>query len=360
MSNLTLNGADIFIGFDNISRIDGFIEKKSITQIFIFVDKNTKKYCLNSILYKSNYLKKGRVIELPIGEFTKSMEVFEKICTELLITDIDRNSLIINIGGGVILDFGGFLSGVLKRGIKFINIPTTFLAQIDAAIGGKVALNLNKYKNQIGLFVDPQMIIIDPSFLSTLSKNDFLSAQAEVFKYGLIYDNAFWNKLINMNFSNQNDLLYIINECVKIKISIVQSDYFDWGKRRKLNFGHTIAHAIESLFFDIQKPISHGFAVFFGLICESYISYINYKFSKTQFISIIQEIKKIWLPIELDAKYDHRILTYIKADKKNTSCKYNFTLIQEIGSAIVNCSVSENDILLSLDFYRKYVYNNIK
>ena len=360
MNNFKLNGTDIFIGFDSISRIDTFIKKTSITKIFIFIDKNTKKYCLNSILNKSIYLKNGQVIELPIGESTKSIKVFERICAQLLVTGIDRNSLIINIGGGVILDFGGFLSGVLKRGIKFINIPTTFLAQIDAAIGGKVALNLNKYKNQIGLFVDPQMIIIDPAFLSTLSKNDFLSAQAEVFKYGLIYDNYFWTKLINMNFSNQDDLFYIITECVKIKISIVQSDYFDWSKRRKLNFGHTIAHAIESLFFDMKQPVSHGFAVFVGLICESYISYINYKFSKNQFMSIIHEIKKIGLPIKLDAKYDQHILKYIKADKKNSAGKYNFTLIQKIGSAIVNCPVSENDILLSLAFYRKNVYNNIK
>ncbi|MBF25315.1 MAG: 3-dehydroquinate synthase [Flavobacteriales bacterium] len=360
MNKFRLNGSDIFIGYDVASRIDLFIKKQAITHIYIFVDANTEKYCLKSILNSSIYLKKNQVIKLPVGEYTKSLQVFEKICTKLLSKGIDRNSLIINIGGGVILDFGGFLSSVLQRGIKFINIPTTLLAQVDASIGGKVALNLSDYKNQIGLFCNPQMTLIDPSYLLTLSKNDFLSAQAEIFKYGLIEDRNLWNKLIKCNFFNQDHLLDIITECVKIKIKIVQSDYLDWNQRRKLNFGHTIAHAVESLFFELNQPITHGFAVFIGLICESYISYKKYKFSKHQFLNIIKEIQKVWLPIKLDAQYDNLILKYLKVDKKNADYKFNFTLITEIGSAIVNCPVSTNDILLSLDYYRKNVYTGTK
>jgi len=355
MKKFSINSTPIIVGEHAVSEIHNFLKKEVFTHIFILVDANTKKYCLKHLLDESPILKNSRIIELPIGESAKSIKVFQKTCLELISYDIDRNSLIINLGGGVISDFGGFLSGVLKRGVKFINIPTTLMAQIDASIGGKVALNLNDYKNQIGLFLQPILILIDPSYLSSLSDQDFSSAKAEVLKYGLIYQKSFWNKLVSMNFNKKKDLNYIVQKCVSIKVQIVNSDYYDWNQRRKLNFGHSIAHAIESVYFRNKQSLSHGFSLCIGLICESYISYKKYNFPKIEFDSIIKEIKKVFTPIDLDSSYDDLILNYIKADKKNSNRIYNFTLINSIGSSIINCSVSDEEILLSLNFYRQNV-----
>ena len=161
-------------------------------------------------------MKSSEIIELPSGESAKSIAVFEKICLELISKNINRNSLIINIGGGAVLDCGGFLSGVLKRGLRFINIPTTLMAQIDASIGGKVGLNMNDYKNQIGLFINPELILIDPAYLDSLSNYDFLSAQAELFKYALIYSKAFWNEIINIDFDKKISNIFSIGILILI------------------------------------------------------------------------------------------------------------------------------------------------
>jgi len=359
-NQFSFNNTLVIIGDNAVFEINNFLQKKIINQIFILVDINAKKYCLPHILTHNPMLKSSEIIELPSGESAKSIAVFEKICLELISKNINRNSLIINIGGGAVLDCGGFISGVLKRGLRFINIPTTLMAQIDASIGGKVGLNINDYKNQIGLFLNPELILIDPSYLYSLSNYDFLSAQAEVFKYALIYSKSFWDEIINIEFDKKIDLKAIITRCVQIKIEIIESDYYDFNERRKLNFGHSISHAIESLFFEKKHALSHGHALSVGLICESYISHKKYHFDQEQLDGVMQKILSVFDPIELDAKYDALILKYIKADKKNSKGIYNFTLIKEIGKSIVNCSVSDQEIVSSLDFYRKNAQPNTK
>jgi len=343
----------IVVGLECISVLNNLIVKQKPSNIFIIVDRNTKQYCLPTLLCNHPVLSDSKIIEAQTGEDAKSLKSFEDICLQLIHHNIDRNSLIINLGGGVICDMGGFVSSVLKRGIQFINIPTTLMSQIDAAIGGKVGLNIAGYKNQIGVFNNPACVLIYPPYLSSLSTNELLSAQAEVFKYAIIYDESFWNQLRVLGLLKKSNLKTIILKCVSIKSTLVSADYYDWDERRKLNFGHSIAHAIESVFLKNKNPISHGFALSVGIICETYISYIKYSFSKNKFNNIVDTILEFFPIIHIDSTQDDLIINYIKSDKKNSYGLVNFTLIKDVGCALVNCPVSREEILSSLDFYRE-------
>ena len=355
-----LNGTSVFLGNNSLLSINRFIKSHRFTTIFILTDNNSKKHCLKDLFNQAPLLKNSSVIEIPSGESSKSLQIFQSICSGLIKQNIDRNSLIINLGGGVICDLGGFVASVLKRGIKFINIPTTLMSQIDASIGGKVALNLKQNKNQIGLFSNPELVIVYPRYLQSLSNIDFLAGTAEIFKYGLIHDKYFWEKVSNTAMSKKSDLTDIIAESISIKISIVKSDYYDWENRRKLNFGHSISHAIESVFFSKKKPISHGFALVVGMICATYISQNKFKFSQNILNNIVHKLLSVFPPINLDKRYDSLILKYLTSDKKNNKEIYNFTLIKGIGDSIVNCPVSKKRVVKSLDYYRKHVASNFK
>ena len=352
-SEFIFHNTPVFVGLDSISRLNQFVSNLKPSKIFILVDHNTKKHCL-PILFKHNPdLINCHIIDVGLGESIKSISNFKLVCKTLISQHIDRNSLILNLGGGVICDFGGFVSSVLKRGVRFINVPTTLMAQVDAAVGGKVALNLGDYKNQIGLFYNPKCVIVYPPFLSSLPQEHILSAHSEIFKYALIYDAYLWKKISVMGLLDISQLNTIIHKCVEIKTNIVELDYYDFHERRKLNFGHSIGHAIESIFLNQNKPMSHGFALSIGIICETYISYLRCGLSKNILNSVVEVIFNIFPYIFLDPKEDDLILEYVKYDKKNSQGLLNFTLIKNIGVALVNFPVFEKDILSSLDFYRK-------
>tara|TARA_Y100001968_G_scaffold332615_1_gene391481 strand:+ start:1883 stop:2959 length:1077 start_codon:yes stop_codon:yes gene_type:complete len=348
-----LQNTSIVIGEKCFSFLCDFLIKNKPSKVFIIVDNNTKKYCLPILLRNIPILLNSKIIFSKIGEDAKSLNSFEDTCLQLTNNYIDRKSLIINLGGGVICDLGGFVSFVLKRGVKFINMPTTLMSQVDAAIGGKVGLNLSNYKNQIGTFYNPISVLIYSPYLSSLPKNELLSAQAEIFKYALIYDKNFWSDLCATGSLEKSNYDNIIAKCVSIKIHIISSDYYDWSERRKLNFGHSIAHAIESLFIKKQHPIAHGYALAVGLICETYISYIKYGFSKKNLNSVVNNILAIFPAIHIDHKQYDLLIHYMKLDKKNAHGSLNFTLIKDIGHALVNCPVSQKEIISALNFYRE-------
>ena len=352
-SKFIFHDTPVLVGLESISRLHDFISNLKPSKIFILVDHNTKKHCL-PILFKHNPdLINCHIIDIGLGESIKSISNFQLVCKVLISKDIDRNSLILNLGGGVICDFGGFVSSVLKRGVCFINVPTSLMSQVDASIGGKVALNLGEHKNQIGLFSNPNSVIIYPPFLSSLPQEHILSAHSEIYKYALIYDAYLWEKISVMGLLDMSQLNTIIHKCVEIKTTIVELDYHDFNVRRKLNFGHSIGHAIESVFLNQNKPISHGFALSIGIICETYISYLKYGFSQNILNRVAEVILSIFPSISLHSTEDNLILEYLKSDKKNLQGLLNFTLIKDIGVAEVNCPVFEKDILSSLDFYRK-------
>ena len=349
---LSLYNSDIFVGNNSINYLTSYIKEKSPTKIFILVDSNTKNKCLPFLMKSVFGIKDSFVIEVAPGEISKSLDEVQKICNLLLYHEIDRSSLIINLGGGVICDLGGFVASIIKRGVSFINIPTTLLAQIDASIGGKVGVNFEKQKNQLGLFSNPNLVLICPVFLATLGIYEISTSYSEIIKYALIFDEKFWNKLKVFLPKKNSNLQAIIHRCVNIKISIVKRDYYDFTERRKLNFGHSIAHALEACYMDNKLHMPHGIAVFIGIICESYLSYKRATLTNKSLMHIVNLVLELFSPVYLDKKYDQKILDYIKSDKKNKNGILYFTLLNSIGTSIVNCHVPEKEVHNSLKFYR--------
>ena len=256
----------IWIGKNSFSKLD----ISNYSQVAILVDENTKRDCLSKLPQIENAL----IIEIKSGEEYKNISTCSFIWEQLTINNFDRNALLINLGGGVIGDMGGFCATTYKRGLEFIHIPTTLLAMVDASVGGKLGIDFKGFKNQIGLFNNPKAVLISSEFLETLAESELKSGFAEVVKHALISDNSLWLKLKNTPFTDL-DWEDIIDTSVQIKNKIVLADPFEKGERKKLNFGHTFGHAIESYYLEKRTPISHGEAVFMGMILETKISNLS-------------------------------------------------------------------------------------
>ena len=317
----------IWIGKNSLSKLD----ISTYSQVAILVDENTKRDCLHKLPKIENAL----VIEIKSGEEYKNISTCNFIWEQLTINNFDRNSLLINLGGGVIGDMGGFCASTYKRGLDFIHIPTTLLAMVDASVGGKLGIDFKGLKNQIGLFNNPNSVLISSEFLETLVENELKSGFAEVVKHALISDSSLWVKLKNLPFTDL-DWEDIIDTSVQIKNKIVLADPFEKGERKKLNFGHTFGHAIESYYLEKGTPISHGEAVFMGMILETEISDLS-ETKKNEIKNYI--LSNFALPYTPKKSNLHKFLIN---DKKNQDGRINFTLLSEIG----NCSF---DNLFSLD-----------
>lgn len=317
--------------------------------IFILVDENTAALLPNLIKTISK-IQNASIIEIPSGEANKTIETCIKIWKTLSDNQVNKKGLLINLGGGVITDLGGFVASTFKRGINFLNIPTTLLAMTDAAIGGKTGVDLDNFKNQIGIINSPVGIYYDSNFLSTLPKNELISGFAEVLKHGLIKSNSYWSKCTNISFDDLNWEEVILGS-VEIKCGVVKRDPYEKGERRLLNFGHTIGHAIETFMMNQSTPILHGEAVAIGIICESYISTKMAKLSKVELEEITTNISKLFPKIELKKSTFSNLIELMKNDKKNISNEINFSLLDSIGSGIFNQSCSEEMIIESLSYY---------
>ena len=317
----------IWIGKNSFSKLD----ISNYSQVAILVDENTKRDCLSKLPQIENAL----IIEIKSGEEYKNISTCNFIWEQFTINNFDRNSLLINLGGGVIGDMGGFCAATYKRGLEFIHIPTTLLAMVDASVGGKLGIDFKGFKNQIGLFNNPKAVLISSEFLETLAESELKSGFAEVVKHALISDNSLWLKLKNTPFTDL-DWEDIIDTSVQIKNKIVLADPFEKGERKKLNFGHTFGHAIESYYLEKRTPISHGEAVFMGMILETKISDLS-ETEKNEIKNFI--LSNFALPYTPKKSNLHKFLIN---DKKNQHGKINFTLLSGIG----NCSF---DNLFSLD-----------
>ncbi|CAI8201286.1 MAG: 3-dehydroquinate synthase [Cryomorphaceae bacterium] len=317
----------IWIGENSLSKFD----ISTYSKVAILVDENTKRDCLHKLPKIENAI----IIEIKSGEEYKNISTCNFIWEQLTINNFDRNSLLINLGGGVIGDMGGFCAATYKRGLDFIHIPTTLLAMVDASVGGKLGIDFKGFKNQIGLFNNPKAVLISPEFLETLAESELKSGFSEVVKHALISDNSLWVKLKNTPFTDF-DWGDIIDTNVQIKNKIVLADPFEKGERKKLNFGHTFGHAIESYYLEKGTPISHGEAVFMGMILETEISDLP-ETEKNEIKNYI--LSNFALPYTPKKSNLHKFLIN---DKKNQDGKINFTLLNRIG----NCSF---DNLFSLD-----------
>ncbi len=355
MPEIQSNSYSIYISFDISKDINRFFKqaKDKYSKIFILVDENSLKYCYPQLVEQVEAFEHAEIIEIDSGEENKNIEVCIQIWAALSEYGADRNSLFVNIGGGVIGDLGGFIASTFKRGIDFINIPTTLLAQVDASVGGKAGIDLNNLKNEIGVFNDPKAVFINSHFLNTLDKRQILCGFAEIIKHGLIADKEYWNDIKNADFSDLSSFDELIEKSVLIKNNIVKIDPKEAGIRKTLNFGHTIGHAIEtfSMEHDNKKHLLHGEAIAIGMVCEAYLSHKICKLKKAELEDISLFILSHYKAIKLEEIDKHRLIELMKHDKKNSKGSINFSLLSEIGKCEINKSVSADMIIESLKYY---------
>lgn len=337
--------------FGNIyQELNKFLSEKSYDIIFLFVDSNTHEHCLPTLLGEMETQSAMEIIEIPPGEENKDLEIVAQIWQSLAELGASRKSLFINLGGGVITDMGGFIASTFKRGIDFINIPTTLLSMVDASVGGKTGIDFGGLKNQIGTFSMPQLTLIDASFLETLEEREFRSGIAEMLKHGLIYQPEHWNSLQNMTGETIQNL---IEDSVTIKSEIVAQDPKESGLRKILNFGHTIGHALESFYLETENPLLHGEAIAIGMLVESILTFENELISQTELDEIFDSILKIFPAQSIEENIIPSLLELMKHDKKNQDGKISFSLLNGIGSAKYDVLLNENQISEGILIYNK-------
>lgn len=337
-------------GFKNLTSI---LLNGSYSKIFILTDNNTTEYCLPYFLKRLETTLPFEIIEIEDGEANKNIETCFEVWSVLSEFEADRKCIFISLGGGVVTDLGGFVAATYKRGVDFISIPTTLLAMVDASVGGKTGIDLAGLKNQIGLFANPQMVLIDVNFLETLPGNEMRSGLAEMYKHGLIADISYWNQLKDLSNFTTNDLELLIYHSVQLKNEIVLLDPKEKNIRKKLNFGHTLGHAIESYHLNNENitTLLHGEAVAVGMILEANISLQKGFISEMYYNEIKLVLNDIFPVIELSEKDIEECLRLLVHDKKNELGCINFTLIKENGEAIINEEVSTEMIINAFTDY---------
>lgn len=346
MQEIQAHNYSIFFKENGFKALNKNIAEKKYSKIFIIVDENTNEFCLPTILPIIETEATIEIIELEAGEENKTIETCIQVWNILIELGADRKSLVINLGGGVISDMGAFIASTYKRGIAFINIPTTLLAMVDASVGGKNGVDLGGLKNQIGTITNPEMVIINSDFLETLPQNQMKSGLAEMLKHGLIADKIEWEKFKNLSEIDFADFDDFIKKSIQIKNNIVTQDPTENGIRKALNFGHTIGHAIETYFLENEnkKTLLHGEAIAAGMVMESYISLQKKLINTTEYTEIKNQIKNLFSTIEIAENEVDGIMNLLIHDKKNEYGKVQFALLNGIGNIMIN-QEAENEII---------------
>ena len=326
-------------------------------KLFVLVDETTERLCWTLIsLFLS--LKKAQLIVIGTTDAHKNIETITHVWKSLSDGGATRHSCLINLGGGMVTDLGGFAASTFKRGIDFINIPTTLLSMVDASVGGKTGINFNGLKNEIGVFKEPNCVIISTKFLKTLDAENICSGYAEMLKHGLISQGKMWVELINFPLSELPNLQYLsqlqrmVADSVRVKEQIVNADPKENGIRKALNFGHTFGHAFESWALK-RRPILHGYAVAFGMVCELYLSVIKMNFPTEQMRQIVAFIKENYGTLGITCDDYDELIELMRHDKKNKADAINFTLLGGIGDVKINQTATEDEIKEAFDFLRE-------
>ncbi|MCB4808543.1 3-dehydroquinate synthase [Tamlana sp. 62-3] len=353
MDAITANNSTIYFNEKCYKALNKHIKLNNFSKIFILVDENTHQYCLASFLEKLETNISLEIIEIESGEINKTIDTCVGVWNTLSDLDADRKSLMINVGGGVITDLGGFVACTFKRGIAYINVPTTLLSMVDASVGGKTGVDLGHLKNQIGVIDSPDLVLIDTSFLNTLPTNQMRSGLAEMLKHGLISDIAYWNKFSDLSKLSLDDLDVLIYESVIIKRNVVTEDPRENGLRKTLNFGHTLGHAIETYFLgnENKTTLLHGEAIIIGMILACYISSELTGFPKTDRDFIKDLFIGYYGKTTIENVDIKPILELLKYDKKNSHGNINFVLLESIGKPKIDCIVDEQIILDAFKYY---------
>ena len=320
---------------------------------FILADETTEKCCL-PLISGTDCLKGATTIVIGSTDANKTLESLAHVWEKLGEGGATRHSLLINIGGGMVTDLGGFAASTFKRGINYINIPTTLLAMVDASVGGKTGINFRGLKNEVGVFSNASTVILDTRFLKTLDTENIRSGYAEMLKHGLISNEQMWAELLTFDLEHPDwqRLQTMLADSVKVKQRIVTEDPLEQGIRKALNLGHTVGHAFES-FALRHKPILHGYAVAYGLISELYLSTIKTGFPSDKMHQTVSFIKDHYGKMAITCDDYPTLLELMTHDKKNVAGVINFTLLGGIGDIRINQTVTKDDIYEALDFYRE-------
>lgn len=353
MNSIEANTCVIHFNDSCYTALNQYFIDRNFSKIFILVDENTHQNCLPKVLEKLETSSTIEIIEIESGEINKNIDTCVGVWDTLSELNADRKSLLINIGGGVVTDLGGFVACTFKRGIAYVNIPTTLLSMVDASVGGKTGVDLGHLKNQIGIISNPDLVLIDTSFLNTLPQNQMRSGLAEMLKHGLISDITYWNKFQDLSKLAFNDLDELIYESVLIKKRVVEIDPLENGLRKTLNFGHTLGHAIESYFLSNpnKKTLLHGEAIIIGMVLACYISSELTGFPKQTTIAIKNLFINYYGKVTINESDYPAIIVLLKYDKKNNHGNINFVLLESIGNPKIDCLVADDIIIDAFKFY---------
>ena len=343
MHSISANNYELEIGSILDSSFASLLDKYSDVKKIIVSDDNTSEHCVPFLISNYDGLAEAEVVILPAGEENKSLAIVANVWELLTEYGLGRHDLIINVGGGVVTDMGGFIASCYKRGMQFINIPTSLLSMVDASIGGKTGVNLDHYKNQIGVFNDPEAVYIDPIFLSTLESNELLSGYAEMIKHGLIHSTDLFNKVIEQLDIPFELELELLKESIQVKNEVVKRDPLEGGERKILNFGHTIGHVIEGFMLG-SEGMTHGHAVGIGMVFEAYLSTKKGKLSQEEFKTIESAILDVF-PVPTFSNDDIQSMTALLTnDKKNKGGKILCCLLEKIGECTFDHEISEQEV----------------
>jgi len=350
----TINSIDYPVYFtDTLAELVNFIEKGNYSRCFVLTDEYTSVHCLPLLQMYLSAADNYDLIEVSAGEESKTIEFCEGIWNTLIDFGADRHALMINLGGGVIGDMGGFAASVYKRGIDFVQVPTTLLSQVDASVGGKTGIDFNNLKNILGTFTSPKAVFIEPAFLETLPPRQILSGYAEMLKHGLIQDAAYWNllKVQNVGVAPSAELVY---QSVAIKNKVVVADPFEKGFRKCLNFGHTVGHAVETYSLQNDKVhLTHGEAIAIGMICEAWLSHKKAGLSAEELDEISTILTGLYPKYDMDDSCYSLLHNLMKTDKKNQNGLINCTLLNKIGQCSIDHICTEEELCESLSYYKE-------
>lgn len=336
---------------DFLKELDAAIGNIASENIFVLTDDNTRKYCLPEVL-KSAKLSNCHLINIASGDENKHIDSAVSIWKYLSENGATRKSLMINVGGGMITDIGGFTASTFKRGIPYINVSTTLLGAVDAATGGKTGINFSGLKNEIGVFAPAKEVLINIDFFKTLNHQNLISGYAEMLKHALIDTPEELKKVIAFDLEkfDLNELKPLLVNSFRIKERVVEADPFEANIRKALNLGHTFGHAFESHSYLTHKPVLHGYAVMWGLLCELYLSFVKLNFPKDTLLEIRDLSKEYYGKYNFDCADYEKLFEYMTHDKKNESKEINFTLLSGIGEIKINQTATKEEIFETLDW----------
>lgn len=354
MDTIQLETYKIAFQQEGYSELNALIKQQDYSSIFILVDSNTQESCSKFLSEHIEASVKIEWIEIEPGEEHKTLSTCNEIWKTLSENGADRKSLLINLGGGIVTDVGGYVASCFKRGIDFVHVPTTLLGMVDAAIGGKNGVNLDSLKNQVGIIRPPKMVLVDVGYLATLPPAEMRSGLAEMLKHGLIANPDDFFAFEDLSQFQVEKLPELIRDSIQIKITIAEKDPYENGLRMALNFGHTLGHAIESYHMDSSSKtkLLHGEAVTIGMILALKLSEEVVGFDSESCGKASKIISTYFKPIEFSEEDIVNIKSYLKHDKKNSAGNVNFVLLEAIGQPKINCRVSEEQIKKAFAYYK--------